>query len=283
MANDWTREEVELAVSDYLEMLEMEISGNPFNKAERNRNLRRFLKDRTRGSIERKHQNISAVLVKLGFPYVDGYKPLHNHQTILLDVVCERLRKAIDLQHQVEESVLLPVHSLPNIQDWSSVLDARPPIHEEAHQVLRDSPRPTQVFPNKNYLAVEAANRSLGEAGEDFVMRFEHERLWRAGKRNLAERIDQVSKSKGDHIGFDIHSFETTGEDKLIEVKTTRFGPLTPFFATRNEVEVSERLSSTYQVYRLYRFSTNARLFVLHGSVRTSCDLEPTHYSALPR
>jgi hypothetical protein len=32
--------------------------------------------------------------------------------------------------------------------------------------------------------------------------------------------------------------FEESGEERLIEVKTTRFGPYTPLFLTRNEVDV---------------------------------------------
>ena len=65
---DWSRLEVEAAVADYLDMLALELRGEPFNKAEHNRNLVRVLNGRTRGSIERKHQNISAVLIELGYP-----------------------------------------------------------------------------------------------------------------------------------------------------------------------------------------------------------------------
>jgi len=78
MGDDWSREEVEAAVSDYFDMLAMELRGQPFNKAEHNRNLQKLLKNRPKGSIERKHQNISAVLIELGYPYIDGYKPLGN-------------------------------------------------------------------------------------------------------------------------------------------------------------------------------------------------------------
>jgi len=66
-------------------------------------------------------------------------------------------------------------------------------------------------------------------------MRFEHERLWRAGKRKLAECIDHVAKTKGDGLGYGIRSFAESGEERFIEVKTTRYGSLTPFFASGNE------------------------------------------------
>lgn len=67
MSDFWTQEEVEATVTDYLEMLAQELRGLPFNKAEHNRALQQKLNRRTRASIERKHQNISAILIELGY------------------------------------------------------------------------------------------------------------------------------------------------------------------------------------------------------------------------
>jgi hypothetical protein len=54
----WSREEVEAAVADYLHMLTLELSGQAYNKSEHRRILQTKLRDRSDGSIERKHQNI---------------------------------------------------------------------------------------------------------------------------------------------------------------------------------------------------------------------------------
>jgi hypothetical protein len=113
-------------------------------------------------------------------------------------------------------------------------------------------------------------------------LRFEHERLWRAGQRSLADRVEHVAQTQGDGLGYDIRSFEVDGRDRLIEVKTTRFGSLTPFFASRNEVQVSEEHRDEYRLYRLFRFRAEPRLFTLAGSLRSSCQLEPLSYLALP-
>jgi hypothetical protein len=134
----------------------------------------------------------------------------------------------------------------------------------------------------RNYLEEEARNRSLGDAGENLILKFEHQRLWRAGKRELAERIEQVSRTQGEQAGYDILSFENDGRERLIEVKTTRFGPLTPFFASRNEVTVSGAHDGSYHLYRLYRFSRNPKLFTLKGSLERTCVLDPVLFSALP-
>lgn len=75
MSADWSREEIELIVEDYLDMLAAELSGVAYNKASHRRRLSDHLRDRSEGSIEFKHANISAALIDLQFPYIAGYKP----------------------------------------------------------------------------------------------------------------------------------------------------------------------------------------------------------------
>lgn len=282
MRDDWTREEVEAAVADYFVMLGMELRGEPFNKAEHNRRLLKLLSpERKRGSVEHKHQNISAVLIELGYPYIDGYKPLGNYQELLARVVEERLAGAVDLRELVAADVEAEVGEAPRIGDIRSI-EVPVPTREREPGRLYDRPRVRVARPQRNYLEVEARNRSLGLAGEELVLRFEHERLWRAGKRSLADRIEHVSRTRGDGLGYDIQSFEEDGRDRLIEVKTTRFGALTPFFASRNEVEVSEERRGDYQLYRVFGFRKEPRLFTLAGALRESCRLEAVSYSAEP-
>ena len=70
--DDWSREEVEATVGDYFAMLRDELAGLPVNKSERNLRLRRLLQNRSKGSVEFKHANISAVLTLHGYPYIDA-------------------------------------------------------------------------------------------------------------------------------------------------------------------------------------------------------------------
>jgi Domain of unknown function (DUF3883) len=282
MSNAWSREEVEAAVADYFVMLGNELRGEPYSKAERNRRLQNLLSARTRGSVERKHQNISAVLIGLGYPYIDGYKPLGNYQELLGRVVQERLSVATGLQEVVASAVAADVVTVPAISDVLSIV-VPPPVRDREPARLYDRPAVRVARPQRNYLEAEARNRSLGRAGEELVLLFEHERLWRCGERDLADRIEHVARTQGDGLGYDIRSFEVGGRERLIEVKTTRFGALTPFFASRNEVEVSEERRDEYQLYRVFSFRTEPRLFTLGGSLRSSCQLEPMNYSALPR
>ncbi len=230
MPEAWSREEVEAAVADYFNMLGKELLGVPYNKAEHNRHLQRLLQNRPKGSVERKHQNISAILISLGVPYINGYKPLGNYQQLLRDVVEDRLANADSLTRTVASVVEAKVDTIPDIPDILSI-QVLPPTRDRAESIVRERAESGRAMPNRNYLEIEARNRSLGLKGEELVLRFEHERLWRTGRKSLANRIEHVSASRGDHLGYDIHSFEEDGRDRLIEVKTTRFGALTPFFS----------------------------------------------------
>ena len=283
MSEHWSREEVEATVSDYFEMLVMELRGQSFNKAEHNRNLQKLLNGRTKGAVELKHQNISAVLIDLKCPYIDGYKPLTNYQQLLYEVVEDRiLNDAVELHQAMAAAVEQTLEQSPAISDVLDIL-VSPPRREEDKPKLQDRIRRIRKPVRRNYLEMESRNQALGLAGEKLVLEFEHKRLWQAGRKDLANRIEHVANSKGDYLGFDILSFETDAHEKLIEVKTTRFGAFTPFFASKNEVEVSETRENEYQIYRLFNFARQPKLFVLPGSIRNTCSLDPMQYSALPR
>ena len=131
-----------------------------------------------------------------------------------------------------------------------------------------------------NYLQMEALNRSLGDAGEALVMEFERARLLRKGKDHLARSVEQVSKTVGDHAGFDIRSYEVSGRDRFIEVKTTRYGKQTPFYISAGEVRFSEANAHAYHLYRLFEFRQTPGLFQLPGEVGRHVHLQPVNYRA---
>lgn len=59
--NAWSDREIDLIVTDYFAMLAADLAGQSYSKIEHNRALQR-LTGRSKGSVEFKHQNISAVL-----------------------------------------------------------------------------------------------------------------------------------------------------------------------------------------------------------------------------
>jgi hypothetical protein len=87
----WTRHEVDLIVAYYFEMLRAELSGETYSKSAHNHDLRPKLNNRSKASVEYQHPNIGAVLIGMGLPYIDGYKPAKNYQRSLLQAVGEYL------------------------------------------------------------------------------------------------------------------------------------------------------------------------------------------------
>lgn len=280
MADDWSREEVGATVEDYFRMLELDLRGESYVKKAHNIALQRLLNGRSAGAVEFKHQNISAILITEGFPYIEGYKPRANVQGLLRETVVARLANAKALIDAVATAVSVLPQPPTLATSFGDVL-VPVPVREMRRDRIYSAPSlPSVPQLGVNYLEREANNAKLGDAGEEFVMEYERFRLRRAGKRALAERIDRVSLSVSDGLGYDILSFDTNGRERLIEVKTTSFGQMTPFFASRKEVSVSEMRPEEFNLYRVFRFGREPRIFVLGGSLRESCILEPSQYRA---
>lgn len=266
-----------LAVEDYFSMLRDELRGVGYNKAEHRRGLIPRLDGRSDGSVERKHQNISAVLIEMGLPYVDGYKPLGNYQRMLKDAVAAYVERHPKVLENLAEIVDGIEAAPPQTPDFGSVL-VDPPEYLPG-QEDEDAPAIPEVVRRLDFTARDARNRRLGRSGEEFVLRFEEARLARAGRKDLAGRIEWVSESRGDGAGYDIASFDEDGRDRLIEVKTTNHGRSFPFLVTRNELSAS-RAKENYSLYRVFDFRRAPRLFVLPGAISSHCRLQPALYRA---
>jgi hypothetical protein len=282
MAEGWSRSGVEATVADYFAMWAAELAHRPVNKAEHNRALQALLNNRSKSAVEFKHQNISAVLIELGLPYIDGYKPMSNYQDLLREVVVARLSADPSVEVAAATAVAAPAQTIPAPLDWSSVVVPAP--EPDPNRKVYDRPLPGQrILLGTNYLEREARNASLGNAGEGFVLQLEHARLWQNGKKQLAEKIEHVSRSRGDGLGYDILSFEDDGRERLIEVKTTRFGVMTPFFASKNEVSFSEAAGMRFHLYRVFKFDEAPKVFVLKGALAASVRLDPVSFRASVR
>jgi hypothetical protein len=276
MSDVWSREEVEATVADYFDMLNEELHRRSYNKSQHRRRLALLLDGRTEAAIERKHQNISAVLIELGFVYIVGYKPLRNYQALLFESVADRLSSSQALSQLVRSEVSQPAQ-VPNVDNILGTL-VDPPLRDP-DQPARERPAIWQAS-RVDYLAIEANNRSLGAAGEEFVVRFERARLIQSGHQRLADRVERVSETRGDGLGFDVLSYEISGRERLIEVKTTAYGASTPFFVTRNEVAVSQDAHEQFHLYRAFTFRTRPRLFSKQGAIDQSFSLEPSTFEA---
>lgn len=279
ITNHWSYSEVENTVDSYFSMLRLELSACKYNKTKHRRTLMMKLNNRSAASVELKHQNISAVLIEMGIPYINGYKPRFNYQRSLLpDAVVNYLKSNPEIQTLFDtDSLATP--SFPTVEDFLSALED-PPVSEGKKIPNFSEPRAIYNPGGINYLEQEARNRSLGETGEKFVINYERARLIHAGNESLADRVEQVSVTIGPHAGFDIRSFENNGSDRFIEAKTTKYGKNTPFFVTPNELNFSREHSSKYYLYRVFNFRETPRMFTLYGYIENRCVLEPSEFIA---
>ena len=267
---------MEEAVEAYLEMLSLELAGERFSKRDFNRRLRTRLDDRSQQAVEYKHANISAVLDSAGHPFVDGYKPRGNVQALLRDVVRERIPPVLN---QLTREVSAPQASLT----LADVLSIR--VEAPKTDLFAREPRPDYVVSRRDskpfdYVQQEAANQSLGDAGETLIVAYEKARLGQVGKDHLARNVEQVSKTVGDHLGYDIHSYEESGRDRFVEVKTTRYRKRTPFYISAAEIGFSKANSNSYQLYRVFEFRKHPKLFTLPGDVESHVTLRAVNYRA---
>lgn len=269
----WTDEENDLIVADYFAMLADDVAGRPYSKAEHRRRLRPLLNGRSEGSIEYKHQNISAVLRALNETWIPGYKPAFNFQMSLVDAVARWLAR--------NSAGFRP----PILQPAAGFQEARP-IWTGPPPTLSNRPPPPELeqmlHVARKYDAAgrDARNRELGRAGEAHVLAHERARLRSAGRDDLARKVRWVSEEDGDGAGYDIASFTPEGRARLLEVKTTNGWERAPFYITRNELAVAEERRSEWCLFRLWDFSREPKAFELYPPLDAHVSLMATAYQA---
>ncbi len=269
----WTDKENDTIIADYFAMLADDLAGKPYNKAAHNRNLQATI-GRSRSSIEWKHQNISAILIGLGETRITGYKPAFNFQTPLEDAVARwlaqnsawvsRIPQAVETGH-LREAGQLWIDPPPTMRN------APPP--DELEQMIA-------IARKFDVAARDERNRTLGRAGEERVLAHERSHLVTAGRPDLAEQVRWVSEEDGDGAGYDIASFSTNGQNRLIEVKTTNGWERTPFHISRNELAVAEAERAEWCLLRVWNFSREPRAFEIRPPLDAHVTLAPTSFQA---
>ncbi|MER9297809.1 DUF3883 domain-containing protein [Mesorhizobium sp. M0621] len=251
--SDWTDREIDLIVADYFDMLSLHLAGRPFVKAQRNAALQE-LTSRSRGSIEFKHHNISAVLDWLGMVWLKGYVPRHNFQRALIDGVERHIARDPAL---FENPISTP--TAPGLQESQPLFFEAPPV-----AAFEDVPPVLERIMRKFDPALrDARNRQLGKSGEERIFFAEQSGLRVAGRDDLARKVRWVSAEDGDGAGYDIRSFDPGGRERLIEVKTTTGHKQTPFLLSENERAFSEERPDAFRLVRLFDFAREPRAFEL--------------------
>jgi hypothetical protein len=271
MSAPWSHIEAELIVTDYFAMLEKELAGIGYSKAEHRRKIQKLLNERSEGSIEYKHQNISAVLAKFGQPFIKGYLPRYNYQFLLEEMVIDHLASDLNLEKAFDSFAEKAISAKELRVNYDKLL-VDPPAGNEVSEPYAEYRRmPVKI----NYLEREQNNRRLGMIGEKIVLEFEKRKLISIGKERLADKIEWISQEQGDGAGFDILSKYPNGKDKFIEVKSTKLSKEAPFYFTRNELQFSVQHTDDFHLYRLYNLNEEAKMFIKRGNLNTICHAIP--------
>ncbi|HVA81252.1 MAG TPA: DUF3883 domain-containing protein [Candidatus Binataceae bacterium] len=213
----WQDDELDAIAADYFAMLEAELSGQPYVKSRHSRALMAKI-GRTHRSVEFKHQNISAVLDELGMPWIPGYMPKRNYQFAIFDAIDRYLSK--------HPAILEAVPPPPPVPTLPTEIFVAPPALAAADERI---PGPLRRLVRKfDPVERDHRNRSLGKAGEEFVVHLERRQLTGADRADLARKVRWVAAEDGDGAGYDVLSFDLTGRERLLEVKTTNGSARTP-------------------------------------------------------
>jgi hypothetical protein len=201
-------------------------------------------------------------LDELGLPWIPGYIPKRNYQNAIFPAIERYLRANPLVLNFVPQEIQTPGRSATIFIDTPTL------VMSEASPVgLR---RLVRKF---DPVERDHRNRALGRAGEAFVLELEKKSLAEQNHKNLAGRVRWIAEEEGDGAGYDILSFESDGKEKFIEVKTTNGSARTPFFLTRNEFETAAECSSTWCIYRVHQFATDARVFVIRPPLEKHVNL----------
>lgn len=271
-------------MADYFAMLNSELHAQVYVKAEHNRNIQQQT-GRQRGAVEYKYQNISAVLSQLGFPWISGYKPAWNFQASLITGIerylennsGDSLLKVLAISDAEED--LIEVSGAGFIKDEEVVI----PIGQKPDTSIKledYNPELKRLVRKFDPSARDTRNRRLGKQGEEKVFYSEQGRLWEIGRGDLARKVRWVSEEDGDGAGYDILSFNTRGEERFLEVKTTAGHSRIPFYISRNERDFAEENPDRFRIFRLYNFLRTPAAFKLRPPLEDNLILKPTNFLA---
>ncbi len=270
--SNWNRKEVEASVQAYFATLTKELRSEPFVKAKIYKELAEKF-GRTSKSIERKFQNISAILDLMGREWITGLAPLRNYQELLAQSVSDYVQVIDAIQFQQK------IGTFPEgFQEAPSFLLEPPPKLQEPHEYL---PSYMKALVRKfDPVERDMKNAALGEAGEQFVLDHEKRFLTLIDRSDLAGNVRWVSKEEGDGAGYDILSFDDRGEKKYVEVKTTLGSNRTPFYVSRNEMAFCKKNASQFNLVRLYDFRKAVKGFELRGDLEKHVNLSTEVFRA---
>ncbi|HEX6928080.1 MAG TPA: DUF3883 domain-containing protein [Gammaproteobacteria bacterium] len=252
----------EVLVQNYFIMLDAELQGELYSKADHRNRIMQELGETDAKAVDLAHRHISAVLAETGLPFADSFPPAGGFDAALEKAVQVFIEGNPELVEALWIEDVPLASSIPVELDDAKAHWVATPEASGFRPSSRAAWHPAGVN-EIDYRVREAGNRNLATAGERFVLAFERARLREAGMKDSVDRVAWQSQTFGDSFGYDVRSLDDDGSERLICVKTTNFGARFPFTLTYRELERARENKAHFHVYRVFRFSRGAKLFII--------------------
>jgi hypothetical protein len=267
-------------VADYFDMLTTELASGMYSKADHRNRMAKELGLKDPDLVDIAFQQVSAVMLALGMPVVDGFRPLGGYTSALADAVYGHLENNPGVLDQLWIDADASKVNVPVELDDSRMVLMPTPLAGD-HDPADAPPFHPREPLDHDFRAREARDFALETAGQRFVLAYERSRLRETGYKDLVGKIEWAAADRGDARGFHVRSFDEAGESRYIIVKTTNFGARLPFMLRRTESAIGVEHGKHACIYRVFSFSRGARLFVLPGPFDAKLHTLPLDYCAM--
>ena len=246
---EWTGAELAVVVGDYIVQLEKTLAGKPVDRGAHDRAVR-FVTGKSDMPISWKQGEISAVLSLIGLPILRDRPPRWSRDEALLEAV---------------EAQLAAKPSLLSDAVRPASLFAAPPA---VPLIEAAPPRPAPMPMDEHLIRViqrfdmggrEADDRFLKGLGVSSIIAFEARRLSDRGRSDLAAKIRPAGD--GDPDGCDVIGFGLDETPRLIVVKTTLSGEVSPFRLGQAERDLALARPDAFRLRRVYDLLGEARFY----------------------
>ena len=203
-------------------------------------------------------------------PGFQATSPRRNYQNAIFD--------AIDRYLTDHPAILESAQSAPTPPPLPAEIFVAPPALTPASEPIPERLR--RLVQKFDPVERDHRNRTLGKAGESFVVDLEKRRLTNFDRADLARKVRWIAAEDGEGAGYDVLSFNLEGRARLIEVKTTNGAAHTSFFLTRNECGLAAERPEDWRIYRVHLFARGPRIFTITPPLDNAVKLIPETWRA---
>lgn len=187
--------------------------------------------------------------------------------------IINSISNAIEISNTLEENVANPpqIKEINNKNNgfwtnlmnnvWSEIEEANNNSTKEIINTI-DIVSPEKKYSSPRKIDWENINKNkaiTGLKGEEITVEMEKEYLKSINREDLAEKVKQVSLD-GDGFGYDILSYFPDGQEKYIEVKSSKNLNSNSFNISSNELDFMKKNQYNYQVWRMFNVNENGNI-----------------------